>query len=95
MSRTHRHVKKIPRSERDKLIQQAIENSTKQMKCSPNCAYFPCMECKTWTVDEDGVKHRADGKKFVCGYDGHLITSWYDECPKEKEKAEMMKEKSS
>ncbi len=63
------------------------------MKCSPNCTFFPNMECKKWDYDDTGLKRRTDNKKFICGYDGHEIKSWYDECPKEVDRIEYEKEK--
>lgn len=63
------------------------------MKCNPNCTYFPNMECKSWRFDKDNIKRRTDGKEFICGYDGHKIKSWYDECPKERDRVEYEKEK--
>lgn len=63
------------------------------MKCTPECTYFPCMDCRDWTIDKDGIKRRVDGKEYVCGYDGHLIKSWKEECPKDRDGLELLKEK--
>lgn len=53
----------------------------KEMQCNPKCTYFPNMECYHYEVDKNGVKRRADGRKFICGYDGHEIKDWYAVCP--------------
>lgn len=52
-----------------------------EMQCSPNCTYFPNMEVLSWKYDENNLKKRTDGKKFICGFDGHTIKNWYDKCP--------------
>lgn len=57
------------------------------MQCSPQCPYFPNMECDHWEYDktEPYIKRRVGKKDFRCCYDGHKITSWYETCPKKKE----------
>lgn len=52
-----------------------------EMQCSPKCNYFPDMTCDCFKYDENNVKRRNDGKKFICSYDGHEIKSWYEKCP--------------
>ena len=63
-----------------------------EMQCSTKCRFFPDMSCSEWEYDKDipYIKRRKDGKKFKCGYDGHVITSWYSPCPKKLE--EFLKE---
>lgn len=56
-------------------------NNYKKMTCKVTCTYFPNMDCDSWKYDEDGIKRRNDGKKFICLFDGHEIKSWYDKCP--------------
>lgn len=70
-----------------------MSQKTKKMNCCPNCTYFPNMDCKSYKLDNLGVKRRTDGKQFICGYDGHIIISWYAECPKEKDAIEIMAER--
>lgn len=64
-----------------KVIQPAV------MQCSPQCPYFPNMECESWEYDETipYIKRRAVKKDFKCCYDGHKIVSWYANCPKKAE----------
>ena len=52
-----------------------------QPHCHPDCLWFPNMDCSVWSFDEDGVKHRADNKEFICGYDSHPIKNWFEPCP--------------
>lgn len=66
------------------------------MKCNPYCTYFPNMECREFKFDSEGVKRRAVKiPEFICGYDGHCIKSWYDECPMEIDKLKFLKEKQN
>lgn len=53
----------------------------KCMQCLVTCNYFPDMTCYNFEYDKDGIKRRSDNKKFICAFDGHEITSWYDKCP--------------
>lgn len=58
-----------------------------EMTCTNHCSYFPNVETTDWVYDEKtGLKVRKHPREFICGYDGHVITSWYDECPKNLEK---------
>lgn len=66
------------RSRKKKIIKGKIELT---MQCSPKCNYFPDMTCYSYKYDENGLKRRNDGKKFICAFDGHEIKSWYDKCP--------------
>ena len=61
-----------------------------QAKCDVHCIFFPDMTCSSWKFDEKEpyIKRRDDGKQFICAYDGHVIKSWYDECPKNAENAQ-------
>lgn len=72
-------------SENNLKKQEQIQNQP--MKCSVQCMYFPDMTCNSWKYDEKdpNIKRRDDGKQFVCAYDGHVIKSWYDTCPKEED----------
>lgn len=57
------------------------------MTCTPNCPYFPILENQIeWEYDSKipYLKKRKHKKKFICGYDGHVIISWYENCPKNK-----------
>lgn len=56
-----------------------------KMQCSPQCSYFPDVNCTNWVYDEKdpSIKRRKEKKDYICGYDGHVITSWYLPCPKE------------
>ena len=59
----------------------------KQMNCNPLCPYFPNSESSIdWEYDQKipYLKRRKNQKNFICGYDGHIITSWYEDCPKNK-----------
>ena len=55
-----------------------------KMQCSPQCSYFPDVNCTNWVYDEKdpSIKRRKEKKDYICGYDGHVITSWYLPCPK-------------
>ena len=55
-----------------------------KMQCSPQCSYFPDVNCTNWVYDEKdpSIKRRKEKKDYICGYDGHIITSWYLPCPK-------------
>ena len=66
-----------------------MEDNNKEMKCSPKCMFFPDMSCQHWVFDDEipYVKRRKDNKVFKCIYDGHIITSWYDACPKKLEES--------
>lgn len=63
------------------------------MQCSPQCPYFPNMECESWEYDETipYIKRRAVKKDFKCCYDGHKIVSWYANCPKKAEEEKIPK----
>lgn len=68
----------------------------KEMSCTPICPFFPIMEsCVEWEYDENKpyIKRRKTKKNFICGYDGHIIKSWYEECPKNKTKTDNIKNK--
>ena len=54
------------------------------MKCSPNCIYFMATDVNDYEMDIYGVKYAVD-HVFKCGYDGHIITNWYEKCPKTEE----------
>lgn len=56
------------------------------MACDVKCTFFPDMTCRSFTIDENGIKRRNDGKQYICGYDGHIITDWTSPCPKEEDK---------
>ena len=55
-----------------------------KMQCSPQFSYFPDVNCTNWVYDEKdpSIKRRKEKKDYICGYDGHIITSWYLPCPK-------------
>ena len=55
-----------------------------KMQCSPQCSYFPDVNCTNRVYDEKNpsIKRRKEKKDYICGYDGHVITSWYLPCPK-------------
>ena len=55
-----------------------------KMQCNPQCSYFPDVNCTNWVYDEKdpSIKRRKEKKDYICGYDGHVITSWYLPCPK-------------
>ena len=59
--------------------------NNKDMKCTPNCPYFPDMSIKEgdWIWDSilPYIKRRREKKDFRCGYDNHLI-DWQIDCPK-------------
>lgn len=57
----------------------------KKMNCFVTCPFFPKnQEITDWEYDKNGLKRRKNSNFFICGYDGHIITSWYEECPKNK-----------
>lgn len=64
------------------------EPNPPKMVCSPTCQYFPNMECNEWVYDDNVlfIKRRKEEKPYVCGYDGHIIKSWYAPCPQIEEK---------
>lgn len=55
------------------------------VKCHPNCPYFPNSETCEWEYDEKEpyIKRRKNKDSFICYYDGHMIKSWDDICPRE------------
>lgn len=63
--------------------------------CTPSCPYFPYINNSIeWVYDEEAnCKRRANPFEYKCSYDGHIIKSWYDECPlKRRKKNENCKE---
>lgn len=66
------------------------------LSCSTKCPYFP-NDASTqveWVYDKENpvIKRRKVEKDWRCGYDGHIITNWYDPCPKAED--EKFSEKS-
>lgn len=56
----------------------------KKMNCNVKCPFFPKnSDIIDWKYDKNGLKRRKNPIPFICGYDGHIIKSWYEECPKD------------
>lgn len=55
------------------------------MSCSVKCIFFPDSTCTKFVCDENGVKKREEEFQYICGYDGHIITNWNEDCPKEND----------
>lgn len=66
-----------------------MATNTLNMNCSPKCPYFPDVYCTEWKYDEtQNAKVRKEHRDYICGYDGHIIKSWYSSCPKKEEQKE-------
>ena len=57
----------------------------KTYTCSPKCPYFSSPEYPQWEWNEKRKCKVSKNSDFVCLYDGHNITDWYDNiCPRNK-----------
>ena len=75
-------------SNQDKKDEKKETTEPNTYQCNVRCAYFPTLpDVVPYEVDEKtGIKRMPKDFQLTCKYDGHVITSWYDLCPRKVEK---------